>query len=365
MPASSQHLISLASVPLSILENESRLKPRNPLFLPFLYLLSGQAQPASPSLSPFCADANPDTGTSSCNCWCPPKHGRWNDTGSCFPLTDIPPEKAPPATTTTATTTTATAVCNGKGDPPSCQAEYSDKCNDAIVGAAIKEQCPVMCDTCFGEKAKAGNQDGKTNVNVDGGTASTDDGGNATGGDSDVLPPPTSNSSAALIVGLLVPLLLIAGIAGYVISARKKEQAKRRGVTRSRGPAARNNPTFSVGNQNDAADGGINDGANVTGAPVYDQAKPTQPEAVYDEATSSGQATYSLAQQNNAMPEGATFVGGSGSDASAQQQQQQPFYDEAMQPGAVYDEASSSGQADYSLAHATTLYLTPLQSDDV
>lgn len=91
-----------------------------------------------------------------------------------------------------------------------------------------------------------GADNGKTNVGGGGGgTGSNDDGGTGDGGDGDV-PPPTSTSSAMLIVGILVPLLLLAGIAGYVIATRKKEQTRQRSFTQSRGPTGINNPTYSV-----------------------------------------------------------------------------------------------------------------------
>ena len=339
------HPISKLSTLLSPLSH-----PQPPFF-------SDQAQNEPTSVSPpFCAGGNAETAANACACWCPPNHGRVNNTGSCLPLAD----SAPPA------------VCNGKSDPPSCTAEYSGKCADAIVGAAIKEQCPVMCDTCLGEKANAG----KTNVNVGGGTESTDAGGNTTGGDGDVPPTPTSESSAALVVGILVPLLLIAGIAGYVISARKKEQAKRHGVTQSRGPAARNNPTFSVGNQNDDAGGGAADDtyeAPVAGA-IQDDGTYEMPDDLNRDGSNQYAEVGRGAAGASAPP---PLDAGDAYDMPDEFKQQgldgggnikgAAVYDQAKstQSGAVYDEASSSGQADYSLAHATTLFLDPLETDAV
>ena len=39
-------------------------------------------------------------------------------------------------------------ACNGRPDPPSCQAEDDSKCWASSTGAAVRETCPVLCGTC-------------------------------------------------------------------------------------------------------------------------------------------------------------------------------------------------------------------------
>ena len=111
---------------------------------------------------------------------------------------------------------------------------------------AAAEQLNNLLTTATAEDMPAGKTVGEANENQDGQTSirpNVDGGISIDGGDE---PPATSKSSAALIVGILAPLLVLAGIAGYVIAARKKEQTRQRTFTRSRGPPARNNPTFST-----------------------------------------------------------------------------------------------------------------------
>lgn len=98
-----------------------------------------------------------------------------------------------------------------------------------------------------------GSQDGKTNVGGDGAGPDGDGDISVDGGGDE--PPATSKSSMVLIVSILAPLLVLAGIAGYVIAARKKEQTRQRTFTQSRGPPARNNPTFST----EEHDGSVDD----------------------------------------------------------------------------------------------------------
>ena len=52
-------------------------------------------------------------------------------------------------TSTTTTTTTSTVTCNGQGDPPSCNKDYSTKCSDGEIGKTVRNSCPVMCGTCI------------------------------------------------------------------------------------------------------------------------------------------------------------------------------------------------------------------------
>ena len=77
---------------------------------------------------------------------------------TCVTSTSTTTTTATTATTTTTTTTiTATTTssstsgapaCNGEPQPVACNAYVFETCSDALIGEAVSEKCPVLCQSC-------------------------------------------------------------------------------------------------------------------------------------------------------------------------------------------------------------------------
>ena len=155
---------------------------------------------------PFCSGVDTGDVDSSCGCWCPQSHGRLNGTGPCVPAAKLP-----------------------------------------VLQPATSTRIPEM----------AVDNGDKTNVGSDDDEGDKDDtGGGDSDGDADDEHPP-KKSSTATAIGVLIPLLLLAGGAGYMLALRKKEQGRQRSFTQSRGPPTRPNPAFSVDDADAASASGI------------------------------------------------------------------------------------------------------------